>query len=193
MNDCRRPSFWSMGDAARWELIVVSFGCWRISFFPTRAFVVSFVCVMDWPGYFGTKTSPRGREMQLWVTARAANRWPRCLQAPVGKMETRLRGAFRWIENVLFNFFSFIWSFICCYFLSSSLHNWLFSLSVFLLITDQSLKSSTSKKSNYLVDLHNQIRGFTVPLGIRDLFVSQNKTKSLNNIIFAHWHCFVKC
>lgn len=29
------------------------------------AFVVSFVCVMDWPGYFGTETSPRGRELQL--------------------------------------------------------------------------------------------------------------------------------
>lgn len=53
---------------------------------PTRAFVVSFVCVMDWPGYFAAQTSPRGRETGPRVPATPANGKPRCLQVLVGKM-----------------------------------------------------------------------------------------------------------
>lgn len=53
---------------------------------PTRAFVVSFVCVMDWPGYFAAQTSPRGRETEPRVPATLANGKPRCLQVLVGKM-----------------------------------------------------------------------------------------------------------
>lgn len=53
---------------------------------PTRAFVVSFVCVMDWPGYFAAQTSPRGRETEPRVPATPANSKPRCLHVPVGKM-----------------------------------------------------------------------------------------------------------
>lgn len=53
---------------------------------PTRAFVVSFVCVMDWPGYFAAQTSPRGRETGPRVPATPANGKPRCLQALVGKI-----------------------------------------------------------------------------------------------------------
>lgn len=62
--------------------------------FPTRAFVVPFVCAMDWPGYF-TRTSPRGRESELWLTTQLTNRCLRCLQAPLGKMDSRLRARFK--------------------------------------------------------------------------------------------------
>lgn len=92
-----------MCDAARWELIVVSFGCWRISFFPTRAFVVSFVCVMDWPGYFGTETSPRGREMVLWLTARADQWVPALPSGSRGKDGNQVLSGI-WGENEMFLF-----------------------------------------------------------------------------------------
>lgn len=72
------------------NLLLCPLGADGSHFSPTRAFVVSFVCVMDWPGYFGTETSPRGRGTELGLSARLANRWLRCLQVLAGKMDARL-------------------------------------------------------------------------------------------------------
>lgn len=60
------------------QLIVVSFGCWRVSFSPNTGFVVSLVCAVDWPGYFGKETSPRGRGLGLGlpIGRRGAFRFP---------------------------------------------------------------------------------------------------------------------
>ena len=63
-------------------------------FSPDSGFVVPFVCVMDWPAYFGAETSPGGRAMGRDGRARPANRGPRCLLVPVGKVEIGLSGAF---------------------------------------------------------------------------------------------------
>lgn len=72
------------------KLIVVSFGCRRFSFPPPNTgFVVSLVCAVDWPGYFGKETSPRGRDLGLGLPARLTNGWLRCLQVPMGKTATR--------------------------------------------------------------------------------------------------------
>lgn len=72
-----------------WNLLLCPLGADGSHFSPTRAFVVSFVCVMDWPGYFGTETSPRGRETEQGQTVWLASERLRCLHVPVGKMETR--------------------------------------------------------------------------------------------------------
>lgn len=74
---------------------------------------------MDWPGYF-TRTSPRGRESALWLTAQLTNRCLRCLQAPVGKMDSRLRAPFKgkWcvcailMPSILFK--STLWELLFC-------------------------------------------------------------------------------
>lgn len=74
-----------MGAAASWESLPCPLGADRShSRPPTRAFVVSFVCVMDWPGYFAAQTSPRGRETEPRVPAAPANGKPWCLQVLVG-------------------------------------------------------------------------------------------------------------
>lgn len=81
-----------MGVAASWESLPCPLGADRShSRPPTRAFVVSFVCVMDWPGYFAAQTSPRGRETEPRVPAPPANGKPRCLHVLVGNMGRGLR------------------------------------------------------------------------------------------------------
>lgn len=68
--------------------LIVSFGFWLVSFFPNTGFVVSLVCAVGWPGYFGKETSPRGRDLGLGLPTCLANRSLWCLQVPMGKMET---------------------------------------------------------------------------------------------------------
>ena len=68
-------------------LSVASCCCWRVSFWATRAFVASFVR-NELASLLCAHTSPGGRDTEPRLTARRANQGLRCLQAPVGKMET---------------------------------------------------------------------------------------------------------
>ena len=91
-------------------LSVASCCCWRVSFWATRAFVVSFV-LNELASLLCAHTSPGGRETEPWLTARRANGRLRCLQAPVGKMDTS--------PSALFPHSCFLWAFgfisSCCF------------------------------------------------------------------------------
>lgn len=81
-------------------------------FSPYTGFCCVFcVSVMDWHGYFGTETSPRGREMELWLTAKAGQ-WVAALPSGShGKDGNQVERSIRWKWKVLFLYFLAVHSF----------------------------------------------------------------------------------
>lgn len=54
--------------------------------FPTRAFVVPFVCVMDWPGYFGEGDVTTWEEKRVPIDDRN-DQWAAALPSRTRRLE----------------------------------------------------------------------------------------------------------